>query len=128
MLDRFRPTLCHVSNYHQWFVASLHQLSPITGGGGGAGRGSLDNHKIHWLRWEKLRRPKCQGGMGFRDFSLFNQAMLGKQSVRDSKGFGEELGRIGMAADPAGARKTGCIEFVELFTKICSLSSPPILS
>jgi hypothetical protein len=37
----------------------------------------LDNHKIHWLCWEKLTRSKSQGGMGFRDFTLFNQAMLG---------------------------------------------------
>jgi len=39
--------------------------------GGSSGRG------IHWLSWEKL---SMHGGMGFKDLTAFNLAMLGKQA------------------------------------------------
>ena len=43
---------------------------------------SLDRRSMHWLSWEKLASPKCQGGMGFRDLRLFNLALLGKRRWR----------------------------------------------
>lgn len=37
---------------------------------------------MHWLKWENLCKPKCQGGMGFRRLSAFNKALVAKHVWR----------------------------------------------
>jgi hypothetical protein len=43
------------------------------------GSGGASNRGIHWLSWERLAMHKNHGGMGFKDLTAFNLAMLGKQ-------------------------------------------------
>jgi len=43
------------------------------------GNGGNNARGIHWLSWDKLTVHKKYGGMGFKDLTAFNMAMLGKQ-------------------------------------------------
>ncbi|CAN1164966.1 Putative ribonuclease H protein At1g65750 [Linum perenne] len=42
--------------------------------------GSLDRRIIHWAKGTILTKPKREGGLGFKNFRMFNLALLAKQS------------------------------------------------
>jgi hypothetical protein len=43
--------------------------------------GDGSNHKcIRWLAWDRLTKPKADGGLGYRDFHAFNMSLIAKQA------------------------------------------------
>ena len=40
--------------------------------------GGSDTNKIAWIKWDTVCLPKEKGGLGIKDISTFNLAMLGK--------------------------------------------------
>ena len=45
--------------------------------------GSKDGaRKPHWVSWKVMTQPKVMGGLGFKDFELFNLFLLARQAWR----------------------------------------------
>lgn len=40
------------------------------------------DHGIHWVKWSNMTTNKNKGGIGFKEFSIMNQALIAKQAWR----------------------------------------------
>lgn len=40
--------------------------------------GDVAKRFMHWVKWDRLRTPKNEGGLGFKKFKSFNLALVAK--------------------------------------------------
>jgi hypothetical protein len=53
-----------------------------------------NDKKIKWMSWERMGLSTAEGGMGFRDLTSFNKALLAKQCWRFTQSPDSLVGRI----------------------------------
>jgi len=69
--------------YLSFFRAPKKVLSIITSIHGKFLWGGTENkNKVNWVKWCDVCKPKLQGGLGVKDLSIFNLALLAKWQWR----------------------------------------------
>jgi hypothetical protein len=94
------------------------------------GCGGSNNRGIHhWLSWEKLSMHKSHGGMGFKDLTAFNLAMLGKQGWKFQTDTTSRVARIFRARYfPRGSYLTASLGHNPSYVRVAKYSSSSLYS
>lgn len=85
-----------------------------------------NEHRMHWVSWEKMTQAKEHGRLGFRDLHSFNLAILPHQAWRLLQAPGSPWELFGEWAGQKHQNLDGSVDSVDrLETCDCSRQSPP---